>query len=167
MTAIGFINFGDDIFPALIKWVDFIKLALDFVKKIRDFFLYPITFPIDKLFNLELLEWYKSYLFIGFLFLSTFNFSYNKICGSPSSTSFLRLCFGEQRWRIALMILLRIFAWPIFIFELISHYIKGEYKRKKHNVYTLWGKYLFWVIISTLLIIFLNWIWIRFSVNLK
>ncbi len=165
MTAIGLINFGDDIFPAIVKWADFIKFGLELVKKIRDFFLFPITFPIDKLFDLELLEWYKSYLFIGFLFLSTFNFSYKKICGGFSSSSFIMLCFGKQRWRIALMILLRIFVWPIFIFELISHYIKGDYKRK-HNVYTLWGKYLFWVLITTILIVFLNWIWIRFSINL-
>ncbi len=166
MTAIGLINFGDDIFPALVKWGDFIKFGLDFVAKIRDIMLIPLTFPIDKIFGLELLDWYKSYLFIGLLFLSTFNFSYKKICRHSSSSSMISLCFGEQRWRIVLMILVRIFVWPIFIFELIRHYIQGHHKRK-HNVYTLWGEYLFWVTITTLLIIFLNWIFIRIMLNFE
>ncbi|SEA38950.1 hypothetical protein SAMN04487990_1122 [Bizionia paragorgiae] len=166
MTAFGLINFGDDIFPAFVKWVDFIKYGLDFVAKIRDIVLIPLTFPIDKLFGLELLDWYKSYLFIGLLFLNTFNFSYKKICGHFSSSSMITLCFGEQKWRVALMILLRIFVWPIFILELIRHYMHGHHKRK-HNVYTLWGKYLFWVDITTLLIIFLNWIWIRIMLSFE
>ncbi|HCE55607.1 MAG TPA: hypothetical protein DER05_11695 [Lutibacter sp.] len=163
MTAIGIINFGDDIFPSLIKWINFFDFTLEFVKHIRDFILIPITYPIRQIFNLILLNWYKSYLFIGLLFLNTFNFSHSKICKSPSTSSLIMLCFGKERWKVALMILLRVFLWPIFIYELISHYIKGHYKRK-HNVYTLWGKYIFWVTITTIIMIFLNWIWIKFSI---
>jgi len=155
MTAIGLVNLGKDIFPAFIKWNEFVIYALDFVKAIRDFVLIPISFPLH-LFNLDLFGWFKSYLFIGLLTYNTYNFSHRIICKSVSHASLRNLIFGKDRIRVFLHILITIILWPIFTFELVKFYAEGK-QINKNNVYTLWGKYIFWVIISTILLMFTNW----------
>ena len=160
MTAFGFINFGKDLIPGLIKWSEFLLLALSFFKTIRNFILLPLTGLIT-LFHFELHEWFKTYLFLGILSFNTYNYSYRKICGHFSSSSIITLVLGPQRFRIFLIILYKIFLWPIHIISLIKHYYEKGYLRE-HNVYTLWGKYIFWVFFSIIVIVFLNWTFTTF-----
>lgn len=156
MTAIGLINLGKDLFPALIKWNEFFLFFMEKVRWIRDVILLPITFPLKELFNLVLLDWWKSYLFIGFLLFNTYNTSYAIICGHLSTSSPIKLLLGPERLKIVGIILYRIVLWPLALFELIVHYVKKGYKRK-HNVITLWGKFVFYLIVTVGVIIFLNW----------
>ena len=142
MAAFGFLNFGKDLLPGLINWGKFILSALDFFKIIRNFFLYPLSYLIS-IFNLEMTEWFKTYLFLGLLTFNTYNYSYRKICGHSSNTSLLRIIIGPQRFKILLFIFYHFLFWPLHIFELIEHYCKKGYE-KKENVLTLWGKYIFW-----------------------
>lgn len=160
MSAIGFINFGKDLFPSLIKWSQFILNALDFFKIIRDVILYPISGLIS-LFNFELYDWFKTYLFLGILSYNTYNFSHRKICGGFSQSSLVYLIIGPQRLRVFLSILFMILLWPLHIISLLQHYYDKGYKRE-HNVYTLWGKYIFWVFFSILAIVFINWTFTTF-----
>jgi len=155
MTAFGFINFGKDLLPGLVKWSEFILMFLEFFKKIRDFILFPLTGFIS-LFHIELLEWFKSYLFIGLLTFNTYNFSYKVICGHLSNSSILRLVFGPDRIKTLFSILYTFLLWPIHLLSLAKHYYDKGYERK-HNVYTLWGKYIFWVFFTVIGIVFINW----------
>ena len=156
----GFINFGKDLLPGLIKWSQFILKTLEFFKVIRDFVLYPIS-SIVHLFNFELHEWFRTYLFLGLLSYNTYNFSYRKICGHFSSSSLIRLSLGPERIKVFLIILYTIILWPIHIFTLFKHYYEKGYQTK-HNVYTLWGKYIFWVFFAIIAIVFVNWTFVNF-----
>ena len=160
MTAFGFINFGKDLVPGLIKWSEFILKALDFFKIIRNFILFPVAGFIS-IFNFEMQDWFKTYFFLGILSYNTYNYSYKKICGHFSSSSIITLIFGPERLKVFLVILYNLFLWPLHIFALITHYYEKGYKRQ-HNVYTLWGKYIFWVFFSIILIVFLNWTYLTF-----
>ena len=121
MTAFGFINFGKDLLPGLVKWSEFILMFIGFFKKIRDFILFPLIGFIS-LFHFELLEWFKTYLFIGLLTLNTYNFSYKDICGHLSNSSILRLLFGPSRIKTLLTILYTLLLWPIHLLSLVKHY---------------------------------------------
>lgn len=160
MSAFAFINFGKDLVPGLIKWSEFILKALLFFKIVRDFILLPLIGFIS-LFKYELHEWFRTYLFLGILSYNTYNYSYRKICGHYSSSSIITLVFGPQRFKVFLIILYTIFLWPFHIFSLFQHYYKKGYKRE-HNVNTLWGKYILWVFLTIILIVFLNWTFITF-----
>ena len=83
--------------------------------------------------------------------------SHRVICGARSHASLINLIIEKDRIRIFLHILVSIFFWPILTFDLVKHYYEGKYDNK-NNVYTLWGKYIFGVIVATVLLIFLNWI---------
>ncbi|EFK36355.1 Uncharacterised protein [Chryseobacterium gleum] len=162
ITSFGIINFGKDLIPGLIKWGNFFLFFLDIFKKIRNFFLYPLNYVIS-LFNYELYELFKTYLFLGFIFFFTYNSSYKKICHHHSETSIMRLIIGPNRFRIFLIILFSIFFWPLRILELLKHYYEKGYERQ-HNVYTLWGKYLFWIFFTVTLFIFLNF-WLSDTID--
>jgi len=156
MTAIGLINLGKDIYPAFIKWNEFIHYFLDIVKHIRNFILLPFSIPIGW-FDFVMLDWFKSYLFLGLLTYNTYNMSHRVICGSRSHASLINLIIEKDKIRVFLHILVSILLWPILTFDLVKHYYEGKYTNTK-NVYTLWGKYIFWVLITAVLLIFLNWI---------
>ena len=156
MTAIGLINLGKDIYPAFIKWNDFIHYLIDVVKHLRNLILLPISLPLEWI-DIIMLDWYKSYLFLGFLTYNTYNISHRIICGARSHASLINLIIEKDRIRIFLHILVSIFLWPLLTVDLVKHYYEGKYYNK-NNVYTLWGKYIFGVIVTTVLLIFLNWI---------
>lgn len=160
ITSIGIINFGRDLVPGLIKWSEFILNALYFFKSLRDLILYPLI-EILSIFNYNLYDWFKTYLFIGILSYNTYNLSYRKICGDFSSSSIIRLLTGPERIRIFLLILYVILFWPIHMISLLQHLYKRGLKRK-HNVYTLWSKYIAWVGITIVIIVFLNWTFVTF-----
>ncbi|MBP6756045.1 MAG: hypothetical protein KA210_07845 [Bacteroidia bacterium] len=156
MAAIGVINLGKDIYPAFIKWSEFMYYLLDVVKHFRNLVLLPISLPLEWI-DIIMLDWFKSYLFLGFLAYNTYNISHRVICGARSHASLINLIIEKDRIRIFLHILVSIFLWPILTFDLVKHYYEGKYDNK-NNVYTLWGKYIFGVIFATVLLIFLNWI---------
>jgi len=156
MTAVGLINLGSDIFPTFVKWSEFFLFLMDKVRWIRDLVLLPIVYPMKELFNLVLLDWWKSYLFIGFLLFNTYNSSYAIICGHLSFSSPLRLFFGPERFKALGHIIFRILLWPLTLIGLLIHYFTKGYK-KEHNVYTLWGKFVFYLVVTIVVLIFLNW----------
>lgn len=156
MTAIGLINLGKDIYPAFVKWNQFIHYFLDTVRHIRNFILLPLSISIEW-FDFIMLDWFKSYLFLGLLTYNTYNISHQAICGERSHATLINLIIGKDKIRVFLHILVSIFLWPVLSYDLVKHYYEGNYNNKK-NVYTLWGKYIFWVLVTTFFLIFLNWI---------
>ncbi len=158
MTAIGVITFGEDILPSLIKWNDFFVFLIEKIRWIRDLVLLPITYPLREFFNLILFDWWKSYLFIGFLLLNTYNSSYTIICGHFSKSSYMSLLLDNFSLKLKTLyhILYRILLWPIVLVDLIKHYIDKGYERE-HNVYTLWGKFIYYLGITILVLLFVNW----------
>ncbi len=156
MTAISLINLGKEIYPAVIKWSEFLYYLLDVVKHFRNFILLPISLPLQWI-DIIMLDWFKSYLFLGFLTYNTYNISHRVICGARSHDSLINLIIEKERIKIFIHILVSILLWPILTFDLIKHYYEGKYDNK-NNVYTLWGKYIFGVIVATFLLIFLNWV---------
>lgn len=163
MTAIGLINLGKDIYPAFIKWNEFIHYFLEAVKHFRNIVLLPFSLPLGW-FDFAMLDSFKSYLFLGLLTYNTYNISHRVICGARSHASLINLVIEKDRIRVFLHILVSIFLWPLLTFDLVKHYYEGNYTKKK-NVYTLWGKYIFWVLITALLLIFLNWIINQINMN--
>ena len=77
MTAIGLINLGKDIYPAFVKWNQFIHYFLDTVRHIRNFILLPLSISIEW-FDFIMLDWFKSYLFrsIDIQYVQYFTSSY-------------------------------------------------------------------------------------------
>jgi len=161
--AIGLINLGKDIYPAFITFSQFIYHLLYIIRYVRNIILLPLSLPLQW-FNIELLDWFKSYLFIGLLSYNAYNLSHLKICGSFSHASIFMLFFGRNKLITLFYIIIMILTWPLSIFGVIIHYYKGNQKIK-HNLYTLWGEYLISVIKITFFLIFINWVLIQVSNN--
>lgn len=156
MAAISFINLGNDIYPAFIKWNQFFQYFLDSIRYLRNFILLPFTIPLGW-FDFVMFDWFKSYLFLGLLTYNTYNFSHRVVCGVRSHATFVNLIIEKDKLRVFLHILASILLWPFLTFDLVKHYYEGNYSNKK-NVYTLWGKYIFWVLFTTFILVFVNWI---------
>lgn len=159
LSALGLIKLTDDLIPTLIKWMDFFRYFLDLFRSVRDLFLFPVLYVIS-LFKTTVPEWMKTYVFLGVIFLLSYNRSYRKICGHPSESSLIRFIQSGFQGGTARQMLFWIFLWPIKIVGLLQHYTQKE-KRELHHVQTRWGKDLLTSLILAFFLVFLNYILIN------
>ena len=67
INAVSLINLQRDLFPALVKWVEFIQELINIFSSVKEFIFTPINYPLNAIFNLTLPEWLTTYIFIGFV----------------------------------------------------------------------------------------------------
>lgn len=155
-AAIDLINFFDDLFPALIKWIEFFQISFDHLAEIRDFLMLPLIFPLKEILNITIPSHLRSYIFIGFLLQNTYNYSHLVICGFPSNCSYWTLLIPIGWFKSFGRILYRILFWPSFFIELVIFYLNKEY-REKHHVMILWGKVLIAILSIAIFLVITNW----------
>lgn len=164
-TAIGLLNLVDDISPSLINFSFLIEIFLDGFVWIRDIILKPLTYPLLMIFDFNLPDWLRTYIFLGAISWNAYNMAYLKICGFFSYSSpidfFFTLIFAKEPFvskikRFLLSISIELFLWPYQFILLIWFHVKKEHKQKTYNVYTEWGKYLMIAMKLVLLILIIN-----------
>ena len=158
-AAIGLINLADDIVPAFVKLTDFLRLVLDRYEMVRDFIFYPLIIAIKYLFDVDIPDWVNSYLFLGLLFYTSFNFTANY-----KKEAFLQLIkIKNASWFSIFYVI--IFLWPVYLFMIIEQSLKKKIERDHDKALLNWGINLIIIFFVAMLIVFLNWIWIRITLR--
>lgn len=121
LNAIALLNLFNDLFPTIIKWINFFKTMLSFMAQFRDFVLYPITTFFDWSFQIEIPEWLRSYIFVGAIMVRANNHAHKTVCGVPIIPSLFRSPLKTWPW-IVILYLWGIATFPYYALELINFY---------------------------------------------
>ena len=154
MGAIGLINLADDIVPAFLTFTEFFSLVLEYYENTRDVMFRPFAAFLG-LFDLELLEWYKNYLFMGVFFAGTYFSSSPAILEDPS--------INKKIQYYIIIGFLMIHIWPIVSAMMALDWTARKMTKTKaeSKIFGKWRTNLMWLTFIAILIIFINWIWIR------
>lgn len=159
--GIGLIDLTDDIVPKFIGVTDFLRLGLENFVKIRDFALYPLTFIAGKLFGLELLEWFKSYLIIGMLFLASLNM-YMRTRNFPLLYEYLT----DPTPKLPKYMVI-VFFWPLGLIQIVIDALISNPRNHYFVIHWNRGKNLLWFLLAAVLIVFMNWLWFHITNGLE
>lgn len=158
LNGVALINLLADLFPTLIKWKNFFAVFFSFVAKLRDFLLYPLTVFFDWLFGISLPVWIRSYLFVGIIMFSTYNYAHKVVCG----ISLLNFYYLKPFWRWLKKIKVTLFSvlfFP-FYFKNLFNYYTADRDSKTAHVDGYFGKYLRDILLIILLFVSVNYLWV-------